>query len=295
MARERRGAAGLDPGAGRGQRHLAEAMVMAVGLAVGRDLDELGVRGGLVEAGQEACRQRIARAEEPVEGHGVGDRSVVEEERQLAAPAPFPPVGPARVQPGSGSPVAAGLAHAGGLGRREEREAHALLRQHLERLAVRGGLGEPHPVGLPSEAMAEVGQAPAHLGDLVATAAERQDRVPVRLRDGVPVPPRRAARPVSLQDRAVDVRTLVLEPCHQRGADVEREGGEVVHDVEDAILRVDPSRRDVRRVALGGDARIPVVKRSRGVLDLDALQPGTLARRLVEVPVDCDESGTAHE
>jgi hypothetical protein len=109
------------------------------------------------------------------------------------------------------------------------------------------------------------------------------------------VPPRRAARPVSLEDRAVDVRTLVLEPCHQRGADVEREGGEVVHDVEDAILRVDPSRRDVRRVALGGDACIPVVKRSRGVLDLDALQPGTLARRLVEVPVDCDESGTAHE
>jgi hypothetical protein len=102
------------------------------------------------------------------------------------------------------------------------------------------------------------------------------------------------ARPVCVQDRAVDLRTLVLEPCQQRRTDVEREGGEVVHDVEDAILRVDPSRRRVRRVALGGDARVPVVKRRRRVLDLDALQPGTLARGLVEVPVDCDESGTAH-
>jgi hypothetical protein len=42
-------------------------------------------------------------------------------------------------------------------------------------------------------------------------------------------------------------------------------------------------------------AGVPVVAGRGGVLDLDALQPGTLARRLVEVPVDCDESGTAHE
>ena len=295
VAGERRGAAGLDPGAGCRQRHFAEAMVVAVSLAVGRNLNQLRVRGGLVEAGQETRRQRIPRAEEPVEGHRVGDRSVVEEERQLAIPAPLPAVRPARIQRGPGSPVASGLAQAGGLGRGQEREANALLRQHLERLAVRRGLREPHPVGLATEAMPEVGQAPAHLGDLVATAAERQDRVPVRLRDRVPVSSRRAARPVGLQDRAVDVRTLVLEPCHERGADVEREGGEIVHDVEDAVLRVDPSRRGVRRVALGGDTRVPVVERGGGILDLDALEPGALARRLVEVAVDCDESGTAHE
>ena len=120
VARERRGAAGLDPGAGRGQRHLAEAMVMAVGLAVGRDMDELRVRA---RVSSKPARRRVASASpdrrSPLEGDGVGDRSVVEEERELDGPAPVPPVGPAGIEPGSGTrPVAAELAHAGGLGRR---------------------------------------------------------------------------------------------------------------------------------------------------------------------------------
>ena len=118
----------------------------------------------------------------------------------------------------------------------------------------------------------------------------------VRLRDGVAVAAEAlAARAVGLEDRAVDVRALALEPASSVGPKLKLIAGVVVDDVEDAVLRVEDARRGVRRVALGGDALVPVVKRSRGVLDLDALQPGVLARRLVEVPVDCDESGTAHE
>ena len=293
---QRRSAAGLDPGAGGRQRHLPEAMVMAVGLAVGRDLNELRVRGALVEPGQETRRHRVARAEEPIEGDPVGDRSVVEKESQRPARAPFPAVGPARVECGGpGSPVPSRLAHAGSLSRREEREAHALLRKHLERLAVRGRLREPHPVGLAPEATPEVGQAPSHLGDFVAAAAERKDRVSVRLRDRIPVSSDRTTCPISLQDRAVDVRALQLEPRHKRGTDVERERGEVVHDVQDAVLRVDGPRRRVRAVTLGGDAGVPVVIRRGGVLDFDALEPWALTGRLVEVAVDRDESGAAHE
>ena len=70
-----------------GQRHLAVAVVVAVGLAVGRDVDELGPVAG--------CRRRprprrSARyspsSQEPLEGHRPGDRAVVEEECDAAGP-----------------------------------------------------------------------------------------------------------------------------------------------------------------------------------------------------------------
>ena len=58
-------------------------------------------------------------------------------------------------------------------------------------------------------------------------------------------------------------------------------------------MRSSPSRMRAAafgRVALGGDALVPVVVRIGRVLDLDRLEPGVLARRLVEVPVDADEA-----
>ena len=289
-----RDAARLDPGAGRRQRHLPEAVVVAVALAVGRDLNELSVCA-LVEAGQEARRHRITRAKESVEGDRVGDRPVVEEERERPALPSLPAVRPARIERlGPGPPVSVRLPHAGSLARRQEREAHPLLGQHLEGLAVRGGLGEPHSGRLAPEAMPEVGETPSHLGDLVAPAAERQDRVAIGLRDRVPVSAGHPARPIGFQDRAVDVGTLLLEPRHERGADVEGERGEVVDDVQDPVLRVHAPRGRVGRVAFRGDARVPVVIRGGGILGLDALEPGTLAGRLVEVTVDRDEPSSAH-
>ena len=206
-----RGAARLDPGAGGRERHLAEAVVVAVALAVRRDLDELRVRA-LVEAGQETRRHRLARAQESVEGDPVGDRAVVEEERQRRPALPtLPAVRAARVQRlGPGPPLASRLPHAGSLAGRQERESHPFLGQHLERLAVRGRLGKPHAGGLAPEAVPEVGETPPHLGDLVAPARERQDRVAVGLRDRVPVSAGRPAGPIGVQDRAVDVGALLL-------------------------------------------------------------------------------------
>ena len=93
----------------------------------------------------------------------------------------------------------------------------------------------------------------------------------------------------------VNVGALALEPRQERGADVERDRGEVVRDVQDTVLRVDPAGGRVGRVALGGDARVPVVIGRGGVLRLDALEPGVLAGRLIEVAVNRDESGVVHE
>ena len=51
-------------------------------------------------------------------------------------------------------------------------------------MAVDGGLGEPHALGLAVEAGLEVGDAPADLGEGVAGAGEGHDDVVVDLRHG---------------------------------------------------------------------------------------------------------------
>ena len=81
---------------------------------------------------------------------------------------------------------------------------------------------------------------------------------------------------------------LSCEPAEQRGAEVEAHARVVVHDADDLVLLVGDARGAVGGVALGGDALVPVVIGRGGVLDLDGLEPGVLARRLVEVAVDAD-------
>ena len=116
-------------------------MVVAIALAVGRNVDELGARAFL-EAGQKAGRHRVPRPEEPVEGNGVRDRPVVEEERELPAGSHLAPIRPARVQCGrAGPPVTSGLAHARRLARCQEREPDPLVGQHFQGLAIHGGFG----------------------------------------------------------------------------------------------------------------------------------------------------------
>ena len=155
--------------------------------------------------------------------------------------------------------------------------------------------GSHMPSGLPPEPQPEVFQPPLHLGDLVGPGGERHDHVVVDLGDGVAVSAARGdAGAVGLHDLGVHDRRLAGQPGEQRGPDVERDALEVVHDVDDAVGRVDPAGGGVRRVALGGDARVPVVVGRGRVLDLDGLEPGVLARRLVEVAVDDDRAGGGH-
>jgi hypothetical protein len=69
----------------------------------------------------------------------------------------------------------------------QHREADAFGRQYVEGVVVHGGLGEPHALGLPAEPAPEIGDAPADFGDLVASRAERENRVVVGHRDRVAV------------------------------------------------------------------------------------------------------------
>src|SRR5260370_1265429 len=125
-----------------------------------------------------------------------------------------------------------------------------------------------------------------------AAGRERHGHVVVGLGERVAVsPPLVAARLVGRDDLGVGDRGPTLEPREQGGADVEADAGVVVGDLDDAPFAVEDARGPVRRIALRGDPRVPVMVRSGGVLDLDLLEPGVFARGLVEMPVDADEAG----
>ncbi len=75
-------------------------------------------------------------------------------------------------------------ADAGALVWREDGVEDAFAGEEVEDAAVDGGLGEPHAFGAAVEAVLEVGDAPADLGECVAAAGERHDDVVVDLGDG---------------------------------------------------------------------------------------------------------------
>ena len=95
-----------------------------------------------------------------------------------------------RASPARSSPPVVALERPDGaeLARRQDREPDALLGQHREHALADRRLRQPHALGRAAEAVAEVGEAPPHLGAQVAVVAEREDRVAVGLGDGPPGP-----------------------------------------------------------------------------------------------------------
>jgi hypothetical protein len=202
----------LDPVHGVGERHLAVLVVVAVALAVGGDVGELGGSSGAESAVvewkpiEQAAAEVFAAVEQAFKGDGAGGGAVVEEDGDAAAFVEIDAVGM------GGSTVALGVgSHVGFVGRdegrvgrsgwwpgscsgdaadagalvgREDGELDALGGEEVEDAAVDGGLGEPHAFGFAAEAVLEVGDAPADLGEGVAAAGERHDDVVVDLRDG---------------------------------------------------------------------------------------------------------------
>ncbi len=182
-------------------------------------------------------------------------------------------------------PAVVGVPHAGRLVRREDGEADAVLGEDAQGAAVDRGLRQPHAVRPAPEAVHEVGDAPAHLRLLVALAGQRHDAVAERLGDGVAAAEAALTVAVGVEHAAVDVRAGSLHPGQQRRADVEADMRVVIAQRRDPAVGVEHPRRGVGPVALGGDALVPVVVRGGGVLHFHRVEPGILARRLVEVPV----------
>ena len=276
-----------------GERHVAEPVVVPIGLAVGRDRDEL-VAVGLAEGSEQTLHEQLATLEQLLEGHGPRDPAVVEEDRDRSAGGQRHAVRPAGVETFGrllGPHGVAARANARGLMGGENREADPLLGENLQGLGVDGGLGQPHALGLAAEPAAEILDAPADLRDLVAPVRQRQDRVVVGLRDrGAVAREPLAADPVGVEDGSVDGGVVGLEPREKRRPEIEADLRVVVRDAHDPVLLVEDPRRRVGPVTLGRDALVPVVVRVGRVLQLDRLEPGVLPRRLVEVAVDADEA-----
>ena len=306
---ERADATHTDGGVGRedlqcpAERHLAEPVVMAERLPVGRDGHESSVR----VVGQ--------RAPEPVrEARPVAEELVVERgrPRQLAVeradgdrPTRREPdrVGDERVDPGDGRPPRDAARRTGprDLVLADDGEADPGRGERLERGDVDGRLREPHAPGVAAESTAEVGDPPPDERLAVARRREREDRVRVRLGDRVPVSVAAHRRRVRGADRIVDVGCMLLEPRVECRTDVEADLLEEVRRRRDQPTFVEQAGSRQWAVALGGDAFVPVVERRRADLSGHRPERRDFPRRLIEmqvhrdVPVHCDVRVPVHD
>ncbi len=292
---------------------------MAIAFAIGRHMHQLGAgppagrRRLGAEAPHQAVGEVVAAVQKPVEGDGPRARAVVEKHRDAAPGFQLHQVGargvdagvgrllPADRRRGFGRLVAIGFelelrlvgqrTHPRALARRKHREQNAVLRQQLQRLAVHRRLRQPHAFRLAPEARLEIGDAPANLRRPVAGRGQRHDHVVVNLRHRRPVAAEaKLAPPVRFEDMVIRALRVLFEPGEQRRTEVEADPRVVVDDADDLVFRVHDPRCPVRRIAFGGDALVPIVIRRSGILGLHRLQPGVLARRLVKMSVNGDET-----
>jgi hypothetical protein len=276
-----------------GERHVAVAVVVAVGLTVGRDVDHARpVVAG--EGAEQPLDELLAVVEQLLVGHRLGDGPVVEEQRDAAAGGEVQEVGQRRIDALvalEAPPLAAGRPHPRRLRLRQDGEAQAQLGEDVEALEVHRRFRQPQAFRRAAEAVLEVADPPDHLRALVARVAERQDGVPVGLGERRAVAGEAlAAVAVRRQHRLVRLRLPVLEPGEQRRPEIEADARVVVDDAGDAPLAVEHPRGRVGRVGLRGDALVPVMVRIGGVLQLDGFQPRILPRRLVKMAVNTDKA-----
>ena len=263
-------------------------------------MDQLRLRV-VFEAALEPRRKALAGVQQPFEGNGPRGGAVVEKDGNRDAGVAAHQVGPRGVHAGVGGrrPVRAVFQAPDmqALVRRQYRKLDAVLGQQFQRVRVRRGLRQPHPLRRRAVMTLVVGDTPTNLRDAVAAVGQRQNDVVINLRH------RRAVRlealpaaPFAVQDHAIGARRVLHQPAKQRRPKVEAHARVVVHNARDLVLAVHDARRTVGRVALRADALVPVVVGRGRVLRLHRLQPRILPRRLVKVTVNTDESFTwSHE
>ena len=172
---------------------------------------------------------------------------------------------------------------------REYGEFYSLLRQKQKGSPVNSRFGQPHSLGTPAEAVFEITNPPADLGQLVPLICQGHYDMVIDLRYGVAVAPERLhALAVGVQNGLVNPGIVAFEPVHQGGTEIEAEIPVIVHQIENSILVVDKAGRRVCPVAFEVDAFVPVMIRAGGILTLDFLDPGIFAWRLVEVSVNAN-------
>src|SRR4028119_1543831 len=124
----------------------------------------------------------------------------------------------------------------------------------------RGGVGEPHSLGIAIESGAKICDPPANLGVFVSLVSQRHDDVIVDLGDRVAVTVEAlTAFAIGLQNPLVDFRVVALQPAHQGRPDVEAHILVVVNDPRNFAAIVKYAGKGVRAVAFDVNAFVPVV------------------------------------
>ena len=224
-------------------------MVMAVGLAVGGDRNQLPL-GQRCRSRQRSTHPLVSVTHQRPEGDIVRHRAVVHEERNG-----FPAGAAVQTRrAGSGS--------AGYLVWCQDREANAFACENLERLLIHRRFRQPHPLRFPAEPAAEIGDAPAHLGHLLPLGTERENRVVIGHRYGITVTQPCDTVTVGRQHRRIGCWRLPFHPLEKGRAEVEADLFEGVDDAEDPAFVPGDSGRGHGAVALLLYSLIPVVEGS---------------------------------
>ncbi len=276
--------------------------MMPVGFAVGGHVNQLWLRA-FFESRFQARDKPVAGVEQPLKGDGPRDRTVIEEDGDGCAGSEADKIRMRGVDRGVGrinpiAPVAvAGLAvffnraNPLALVRSQHGESNPICSEGFEGRVVGRGFRQPHAFRRRAKAILVVGDSPADLRGAVASVGQRQNHVVVNLRHGRTVPAvTLAAAALAIKNHAIGARRVFLEPTEERGSEVKADARVVIDDAHDLIFHVEHAGRAVGRIALGADALVPVVVRSRTVLRLHRLQPGILARRLIKVAVNTNEA-----
>ena len=142
--------------------------------------------------------------------------------------------------------------------------------------------------------MLEVGDAPTDLSAKVTIVRESKDGVAVSLSYRRSVTSEVLGREaVGVDDRAVGVRCMPLEPRKCGRAEIEADPLEVVDPLQQEAVAIEESRLRVRLVALRCDSLIPVRVRRGGRALFYRSGERIGARRLIEMAVNANVVLTA--
>src|SRR5262249_45602323 len=128
------------------QRHVAVAMMVAVGLAIRGDVDELSPGAGIREPTSQPLRELLATLQQLLKSHGLGDRAIVKEQINPASGWQTGKVGARGIDfPAAYVPPASStqLARPGRLALGKNGEFDAKLREDLQRLYVNRCFRQP--------------------------------------------------------------------------------------------------------------------------------------------------------
>src|SRR5206468_2940467 len=108
--------------------------------------------------------------------------------------------------------------------------AKSLLNQQVQRQLIAGGFRKPQAFGLATKAETEIGKSPKDLGQPITVVAERQNRVTVRLTDGIPVAATLIrAFLISIENPLVSAEMVFGEPRKQRWSKVKADIGIIIN------------------------------------------------------------------